>query len=91
MQADNPIEFKGSSPNKHMGHRKEVIHSDSTRAFLTDPSWPRTDHAPNLTLFEDRKVSQITKVSKMHKSLLYAQNRALDTAEKVAIVDLYKN
>ena len=89
MAAENKLK-PGKSVNKHLGHREEVIHSDASRAFLTDPMWPRTNIAPNLSHFSDRKVTPVMRVKKMHAALIDAQNRALDTTEKISIVDHYK-
>ena len=65
MKAENVLRRPKGILNKHMGHREETIHSDQSRAFLTDPAWPRTDHSPNLSHFSDRKLSPVKRVTKM--------------------------
>ena len=87
MKAENII--RPGPSNKHMFHREELIHSEASRAFLTDPAWPRTDHSPNLSNFSDRKIKPVTRVKKMQNALITAQNKHQQTSEKLAIVNDY--
>lgn len=72
MKADKDNMLIIGQPKKHMSHREETIHSEASRAFLTDPAWPRTNHAPNISMYSDREVTPVMKVKKMHQALLDA-------------------
>ena len=77
MVEDNILNLNSGRKTSRSGGRDDdtvtnLIKSDSA-AYLKNPAWVRTDHAPNLSEYRDRKKAiPNMKIRKMAKKLMEA-------------------
>ena len=56
--------------NKHILCRTEEIHPEESRPFLRDPAWPRTDYAPSIPNYAERRRSPEVSLKSITKLIL---------------------
>ena len=92
---DNLLNLNSGRKTSRSGGRDDdattnLVKTDSA-TYLKNPAWTRTDHAPNLSEYQDRKKAiPNLKIRKMAKKVMEAQDKARTTSNTLLVVNFYK-